>query len=380
MNYRRFAVRLVAFALLIAPLGALSAQTGAPAAVVPHDDYLTQIEDAREAVHAMMSESGVPGVSVAVGIDGVIVWSEGFGWADLEQRVPVSTLTKFRVGSVSKPMASAAMGLLLEDGRLDLDAPVQQYVPEFPEKRWTITSRQVAAHIGGVRHYRGNEMLAADRYPDVVSALDIFKDDPLLFEPGTDYSYSTYGWNLLSAVVERAAGEPFLEYMRDEVFEPLGMIHTMAGHTDSIVTNRTRFYERGTDGRILNAPYVDNSYKWAGGGFVSNTEDLIRFGTAHIEPGFFSTEALDTLFEPQFLANGESTGVGIAWRSQITPEGHHLVSHTGGSVGGTAVLLVNRDLRLVVAVLGNMSNGPIPALGRAIQRMFTDALMATEGN
>ena len=382
MNRRIIAPVFVALALLfgVAAPSALRAQTGEPAVVVTADDHLAEIEEARALVHAMMEESGVPGVSVAVGLNGRILWSEGFGWADLEQSVPVSTLTKFRVGSVSKPMTAAAIAILMDEGRLDLDAPVQEYVPNFPEKRWPVTTRMAAGHVAGIRHYRGEEMLSAVRYPDVISGLAIFQDDPLEFEPGTDYSYSSYGWNLVSAVVEGAAGEPFLAYMRDRVFEPLGMRHTAAGHTDSIVVDRTRFYERGEDGRILNAPYVDNSYKWAGGGFLSTPEDLIRFGTAHLGPVYTSAESLETLFRSQQLNSGEATGYGIGWMSSVNDRGQRIVSHTGGSVGGTTVLLVNRDLGLVVAAVGNMSSGPIPGLGREIAEVFTEALSGTDAS
>ena len=176
------------------------------------DEYGRAIEDARAIVREVMAESGIPGVSVAVGFHSRVVWSEGFGLADLERFVPVTTLTKFRVRSVSKPITAAAMGVLMEAGKLGLDVPVQNYVPDFPEKRWPITVRQVAGHIAGIRHYADDEFLSNRRYPDVTTSLEIFEDDPLLFEPGTQYSYSSYGWNFLSAVVEAASGEEFLGF------------------------------------------------------------------------------------------------------------------------------------------------------------------------
>ena len=155
------------------------------------DEYGEAIEEARTIVREIMAESGIPGISVAVGFHGSVVWSEGFGLADLEHSVPVTTLTKFRIGSVSKPITAAALGLLMEAGSLDLDAPVQDYVPDFPEKRWPVTVRQVAGHISGIRHYRGNENGSSRRYSSVSEGLDIFESDALLFEPGTQYSYSS---------------------------------------------------------------------------------------------------------------------------------------------------------------------------------------------
>lgn len=314
---------------------------------------------ARVLLDSVMEAHSIPGLSAAVGRGSRVLWSEGFGFADLTHGVPVTQLTKFRVGSVSKPLTAAALGVLLDAGRLDLDAPVQRYVPSFPEKRWPITTRQLAGHLAGVRHYRGMENLSSARYATVLSGLAIFQADSLLHEPGTAYAYSSYGWNLISAVVEGAAEEPFLAYMNRVVFDPLGMRHTVAGHTDSIIPHRTRFYVQGQDGRVLNAPYVDNSYKWAGGGFLSTPEDLLRFAAAHLSADFLSAATLEVLFASQRLQDGEETGYGIGWRSGENSRGERIVSHTGGSVGGTTVLVVNRDTGAIVAVTANLSRAPI---------------------
>ena len=336
----------------------------------PGDDWNAAIEEARAAIREIMAESGIPGASVAVGHADEIVWSEGFGWADIEAGVPVTPLHRFRIGSVSKTVTATAMGLLMERGQLDLDAPIQQYVPEFPEKRWPVTVRQVAGHIAGVRHYRGRENWSTTRYPDVMSGLEIFADDPLMFEPGTDYSYSSYGWNLLSAVVERAAGQDFLSYMRDEVFEPLGMRYTVADHTDSIIPQRVAFYEQGQGGALVNAPYVDNSYKWAGGGFLSTPEDLIRFGQAHMgEDGLLQDATLAELQDPMRLSDGESTNYGVAWRTTPQDDGDIGLGHSGGSVGGTTLFITVPAHDLVVAGVVNIS-GPAGTIVNRVAEIF----------
>jgi CubicO group peptidase (beta-lactamase class C family) len=321
--------------------------------------YAPAIEFARTLVQAMMEESGTPGMSVAVGIDGEIVWSEGFGFADVEDRAPVWEETKFRIGSVSKSMTAAAVGLLYEQGLLDLDAPVQRYVPSFPEKRWPITTRLVAGHLAGVRHYRDDEAeTLSKRYNTVLEGLEIFQDDTLLFEPGTRYEYSSYGWNLISAVVEGASGESFLAYMQEHVFEPLGMHHTVADHTDSIIPHRTRFYERTEDGHVLNAPYVDNSYKWAGGGFLSTPEDLVRFGTAHLGDELLKRETIEMLWTSQRTNDGAETNYGIGWRVDRDGGRVSQAHHSGGSVGGRTFLLILPQERAVAAMVGNRSQAP----------------------
>jgi CubicO group peptidase (beta-lactamase class C family) len=175
--------------------------------------YEEAIQKTRHLIDSLMTEQQIPGLELAVWHDGEIVLSEGFGFADLEHKVPVWPHTKMRIGSVSKTLTSAAVGKLYELGKLDMSARVQEYVPYFPEKRYEIDTRQVAGHIAGVRHYRGDEFLSDKYYPNVREGIQIFADDTLLFKPSEDYSYSSYGWNLVSAVVEGAAGEPFVSYM-----------------------------------------------------------------------------------------------------------------------------------------------------------------------
>ena len=187
------------------------------------EGYGDAIASARALIDSLMEARGIPGMSVAVGQGSEVIWSEGFGYSDLTHEVRVTPETRFRIGSVSKPFTAAAVAHLVEDGALDLDAPVRTYVPSWPAKRWPVTTRQLAGHIGGVRHYRGSENFSMASYPDVLSGLAIFQDDSLISEPGTDYSYSSYGWNLISAVVEGASGEPFLDYMDAVVFGPLEM-------------------------------------------------------------------------------------------------------------------------------------------------------------
>jgi len=368
---RAVSITLLAFLLSIPAAGA--GQALPTAELAAGDDYAEAIAASRDAVRRIMTEASVPGASVAVGIGERIVWSEGFGWADLEQRVPVTPLTRFRVGSVSKTMTATGLGLLVERGELDLDAPVQTYVPDFPEKRWPITTRQLGGHLAGMRHYRGNEMLSAVRYETVADGLDIFEDDSLLFEPGSDYSYSSYGWNVVSAVMEGASGTDFLTFMRDEVFEPLGLRHTVPDRNDAIVPDRTRFYELGDDGALVNAPYVDNSYKWAGGGFLSTPEDLVRFGQAHLAPGFLKAETLAVLQTAQAKADGSSTEYGIGWGTGRQDDGDATLSHSGGSVGGTTLLLLVPDHGLVVAGVVNMS-GPASDMVVEVARIFEEHL------
>ncbi|MFQ5627372.1 MAG: serine hydrolase domain-containing protein [bacterium] len=371
MNIRRVMKRLVlVVVVLLSSSCSVDAQNGAPYASAPATPYKEAISKATEMVNKLMAERKIPGMSVSVGIDGEIIWSEGFGYADVENRVPITPVTKFRIGSVSKTLTASALALLFEQGKLDLDAPVQKYVPSFPVKRWAISTRLVAGHIAGIRHYRNQEFLLANRYDNVTESLEIFKDDTLLFEPGTKYSYSSYGWNLVSAVIEGASGQAFLPFMYKNVFWPLGMMNTVADHTDSLIAYRTRFYARNQNGNLLNAPYVDNSYKWAGGGFLANTQDLVRFGSAHIKAGFLKQETLELFQASMKTKDGEATHYGFGWRSRIDEAGRRWVGHSGGSVGGTAFMIVYPESGVVVGILSNISGARYGNLPQKLAGLF----------
>jgi CubicO group peptidase (beta-lactamase class C family) len=300
---------------------------------------------------------GTPGLALAVAVDGKILYSEVFGFADLEERVPVWPTTKFRIGSISKPLTATALMQLVEAGKLDLDAPVQNYVPSFPDKGSPITVRMVAGHLAGIRHYKDDEMEIQRHYDNILEALKIFEDDPLVAPPGSKFSYSSYGYNLLSAVIESASGEPFLPYMQQHVFTSMGLVHTTADQNTQIIEQRSRFYELAKDGRQENAPYVDNSYKWAGGGFLSTAEDLVKFGSTVMQPGFLKAESLKTMFTPQKTKTGESIQYGVGWFIHKSHSGKLVYEHSGGSIGGTSQLILYPESHVVAALVTNLSGG-----------------------
>ena len=317
----------------------------------PHE----QNSEAEAIINKMITESEIPGLTVSVSVKGDLIWSKGFGWANIEQQVAADPAnTKFRIGSISKPLSAAALGVLMEEGKVDIDRPVQEYVPSFPEKRWTLTTRQAGGHTAGIRHYRGDEFLSSKRYTSVIEGLEIFQNDTLLFEPGTNYSYSSYGFNLLSAVVEKAAEMDFLNYMAKVVFDPIGMDNTTADYMDSLIIYRAGCYAMA-DGKMINAPYVDNSYKWAGGGFLSTSEDLVKFGNAMLTNKLFSEATQHELISTQKLSTGKETGYGIGWFIATNSHGRNYYGHGGGSVGGISSLVIIPEYELVIAITTNDS-------------------------
>jgi serine beta-lactamase-like protein LACTB len=298
---------------------------------------------------------GIPGLSVTVARGDKIIYSEGFGFADLEGHIPALPTTKFRIASVSKPLTAVALVKLVEQNKLDLDAPIQNYVPVFPDKGEPVTLRLLAGHLGGIRHYKNDEFHIQKHYNSVVEGLAIFKDDPLVSPPGTKFNYSSYGFNLLSAAIEKACAKDFLTCMHDLEFAPLGLNNTVPDQPSEIIDQRSRFYVHEKDTPLQNAPYVDNSYKWAGGGFLSTTEDLVHFGSALLQPAFLKKESLALLFTSQKTNSGEETGYGMGFSVGKSKSGQRIFHHSGGAVGGTSQLIIYPDQHLVIAMICNYS-------------------------
>ena len=345
-----------------------------PIKVIDDTRFSTAIEEARAVAEHTFQQNHFPGMAIAVAVKGKIVWSEGFGYADLEKEARIDPFnSKFRVGSISKSFTSAALGRLYDAGRVDMNVPIQNYVPYFPEKKYPVTLKNLAGHVAGIRHYKGSEFLSNRHYETVREGLTIFQDDPLIFKPGQKYAYSSYGWNLISAAIEGASRKDFLSYMNKAVFTPLKMKNSVADNSKKNISNRVRFYQLNDDNEIVDCPVVDNSYKWAGGGFLSTAEDIIKFAHAFSRPGYLSATTLDKWTASQRTTNGKLTNYGIGWRSGTDQFGHSWYGHTGGSVGGTSNMLIYPEHETVVIVLINLSSAQMDEMAYKIGNEFIKA-------
>ena len=344
----------------------------------PSPQWAGAIEQARQIVRAGLSEQNLPGVSVAVGAGGEIVWAEGFGWANLESKVPVSPQTRFRIGTASTALTSAAAGLLLEKDRLKLDEKIQVYVPEFAEKEWPVTLRQVMGHVAGVRSDGGDEgPLFGERCQRAVEAVRHF-DGSLRFEPGTEYRFSNFGWILVSAAVEAAADQPFLAFMQRQIFDPLGMNHTDADvatepSPDVATSYFPRFAADPRYGPDLMRP-LDLSCYSGSSVFLSTPSDLVRFAMA-INGGKLLQPATVQLLQTSLrLHSGQETGYGLGWDLEpVTLAGRPTtaVGHDGQLLGGMVASLMTFPGRgLVVSVTSNTSYAEAESLALKIAQVF----------
>lgn len=334
-----------------------------------------RVPDIERKIQAEMEANSIPGVAIAISRDNKLVYSRGFGFADLENRIPFTAQTVSRIGSISKTFTALAVMQLAESGRLDIDAEVQTYLPTFPRKSSPITVRQLLAHLSGIRHYRGDEFSSVRHYDDVESALSIFKDDPLVNEPGEKYSYTTYGYNLLSRIVEKVSGEKFGDYLQNHIIGPVELKHTFLDEQPKLIPLRARYYTLTREKALRNAPQVDQSNKWGGGGLLSTVEDLIKYSAAYDTSRLARPETIRAMFTSQTTRHGQPVNYGLGWRV-YTENGILRVEHSGGSMGATSLLTRLPEQSLTIAVLVNCDHYPAPKIGSEIIRILLNSPLA----
>jgi serine beta-lactamase-like protein LACTB, mitochondrial len=333
---------------------------------------------AHDYVQSIWRSSGAPGVSAAVAVGGRMVYSEGFGYADLENLVPATGATVYDVGSVSKVMTAVAVMQLVERGKIALDDPVTKYVAGLPPQDAPITIRHILTHESGIRHYRGSDFPDdADEnmkgYKSFDAAIGIFKNDPLLFKPGQYYFYSSYAVNLLQGVIEKVSGVPFEDYMRANVWSPAGMSSSSFDVPERIVPRRARGYYV-LKGVTTNQPFGDLTYKFASGGMMASVDDLARFGVAINHDLLLNAATKAQMFTPVPMVKrfGEDGPIAefefaqaLIWRVFKDDKGRTFVNHCG-TVQGFNACIVDYPAEDVVAVIAGNGYPVNPARREAV--------------
>lgn len=317
------------------------------------DQFKSEIEKASFLIEAHKEMTNVPGIQVAVMIDGELIWSESFGHSNIEEDEPVNPKTKFRIASVSKSVTSMALGKLIESNQLNIDEDIRAYVPEFPQKSFPITARELAASVAGIRHYNSSDpRYNTINYPTIIDALEVFKSDPLQFEPNTSYQYSSYGWVLLSAALESASGQSFFDLMENS-WDELGMANTSFDYPDKQIHNKSTFYVLGKKDQREQAPEENRSYMYAGGGYLSTAEDLVKMGNQLIKNQYFSAETRRVLTSTHVLENGDSTYYGLGWETGQSRLGVPVIFHGGSMQSARSHLVIYPEQNVVFAYLSN---------------------------
>lgn len=350
LSQQSLKVRAILLFLLIGPTVFASAQ-----------DTKSLQAEIDSAVTTYMSRFQVPGLSISVVQDSQLQMEQGYGFADLENFVPATGTTRYPIASISKSVTAVAALQLAERGKLDLDAPIQNYVPEFSEKKQPITSRHLLRHTSGIRHYRNGEYVNTRRYETITESLEAFAQDTLLHVPGAAPTYSSYGYTLLGAVIEQASNMTFLEYLEQHVFAPAGMVATGYNDVRQIIPYRSEGYKVRPTGEVVNAQFVDPSNRIPGGGLMSTAGDMGRFAIALMEGELLNSRSYDYMKTPTELPEGPiQLGAGWAlgterWLSDQRARPDAIWS--GGNIlGSTSIVYILPENGVAISLLTNLQD------------------------
>lgn len=336
--------------------------------------------------HQLLEKQQIPGMTLAIVRNGEIILSRAYGSADLENGVAANSAGEFRTASIAKPITAIAAMKLVEQGKLDLDAPVQQYCPAFPPKSspdgkpWVVTTRELLAHRAGLRWYKDdNEANNSRHFASIGDAVKHFGDEPLLFEPGSKMQYTTYGYVVVGCAIEGATHQNYLEFVRETVFAPAGMEATFPDDPRRIVPHRVHGYEHAGDkahpGALQNAPFFDPSDRLPGGGFLSTAEDLTRFASVVMAERLVSRQTLQLMWTPLSTRDQEPgasrppSSYGLGWGIG-TLEGHRLVGHNGGQAGTSTTMKLIPDAHLAVAAMTNLEGADLDDFAESILKLY----------
>lgn len=378
-------VRTLSFVTLFVTLSgwmALSGQ-GRPPSVGDRIDAVVAAEQARQKI---------PGVAIAAAFQNRVVYSKAYGMADLEHGITVKPTTAFRTASIAKSLTATGVMILVEAGKLDLDAPVRRYCPAWPDKHPMITPRQILGHLAGIRHYaKPGESSGTTHYFTVGDSLALFKNDDLLHAPGTKYSYSTYGYSVLACAIEGAAGVSYEQFMRERVFAPAAMPRTRLDRIYEIIPDRAAGYQVLTDevfkqlpaavasfakvGGVYNAGLHDTSMKVAGGGLVSTADDLVNFGIALNTGKLLKKDTVEQMWTEGTIAEGKGTGYGLGFGVFPAQEGIRRVSHSGNQAGAASFLVILPEVGVTYAIMSNLEDAELGTISRGIANALRDHFM-----
>jgi CubicO group peptidase (beta-lactamase class C family) len=355
-------------ACCLLPLAALAE----PAPILP----AAAVAQVDAAVEAWRAESNAPALSLAIVADNQLILSKGYGLADVEKKVPARSDTVYRLASLTKSLTAIAVMQLVEEGKLDLDTPIQKYCPSYPRKQWTITPRQLLTHMAGVRHNKWSETTSTQHYASIADAINVFKDDPLLFEPGTKYSYSTQGYVLLGGAIENASGVPYLQYLDEHIVKPAAMTQTTADDSSLNIPNRAIGYRKGLFGfgwlswlrGVHAAPPHDTSIKLSAGGLVSTVEDMARFAISVNSGLLVRPETLEKMWSKPKTRDGKESNYGFGFLI-AEKEGQRRVFNDGSQAGTRTFLFIVPEEKFAVSLMTNLERADCEVLAPKIREV-----------
>ena len=308
-------------------------------------------------LNAAVAEGYCVGISSGFSIDGEIVWQGSAGELDLSNHTEFLPSTLNRIASIAKPITAIAILQLYEKEKIDLDASVQTYLPDFPVKsEGAITIRHLLNHTSGIGAYKSNKERENQKHFETLEeAIRVFEARDLLSIPGESYAYTTYGYVVLGRVIEVVSGLEYGTYVQNFIFEPLKMNHTGVEISGKNYAHKSNLYHRNSKGKISKAEQHDLSNRVPGGGFFSTVPDMLKFGDAILNHTLISKTTSDMMFANTGIKK-EGNGYGLGWYLYgENPLYGPVYGHNGAQTGASTFLMLLPDQSTSIVVLSNTS-------------------------
>lgn len=312
---------------------------------------------AQALLEKLTNENNVIGATAGYSVNGETVWQASSGYTDQKTQQAFTTTTITRLASIAKPMTAIAVMQLVEQGLIDLDVPIQTYIPDYPKQASTqITTRHLLSHTSGIGGYKnGKEAETKKEYATLYNALVIFKERELLFEPGTRFNYTTYGYTVLGAIVEKVTGGSFGAYLQKNIWDKAGMTNTGVEKFGQKKQGQSSLYHQNSKGKTKAGTENNLSNRLPGGGVYSTLEDMLKFGNAIINNTFVKESTMNLMREHHSLEK-ERNGYGFGWfLYNPKPNEGGIIGHSGEQTGSSTQLVIVPGLKTVVVILSNTS-------------------------
>lgn len=342
--------------LILLILGSLLSCRQKPddSSVVRSGKYKESIKKAYNKVGLFYQSNFIPGLAVAVSIDNQVVWAEGFGYSNYEFKVKASPMHKYRIGQVTELITALTAAKLYEDGKLQLDKPVAEYLPEMKLKSADFTIHQLGAHAAGIRP----ENTAANngKTNSLETLIPTFINDYLAFKPGSGFLRSELGFDLIGYLIEKNSKESYTKVVQKTVLDILKLTGTVPDNPFRITENKSSTYEYDIMSQPVVARQIDLRGKEASVGYLSSVLDLVKIGNILIYPGFLKQETIHLLTTPFKLNDGQNSRYGFGLIVEENQKKQTFYGQIGTTKGGCAALLIYPDDKLVIAIAANIGN------------------------
>ena len=310
-----------------------------------------------------------PGVSILVAKDGKTIYSKGFGMANLENSVPNAPKHVFEIGSITKQFTAVAILMLEEQGKLSVDDEMTKYIPDYPTQGKTITIHHLLNHTSGIQSYTGMASFVSSARTDMTPTelIDKFKNEPMEFDPGTQFKYNNSGYILLGHIIEVVSGKSYEDFIQANIFDTLGMTNSYCGSMTKLIQNRARGYSE-TENGFRNADYLSLGLAYAAGYIMSTTEDLLIWQNAISANTLLKRSTLERAINGSTLNDGEDIGYGYGWiKGDVN--GSTTVEHSGGIFGYSSNGIFLPEENVYVIGLTNCDCGNVGALTTNVAAM-----------